>query len=363
MAGVPEHPRDSGPARNEPEYEVIGGVIDDQASGFARNDPRGGPRAGTSANFGAALADAWRSARTSFTSWWFWVSCGLGIAAAWGAAAAVVAVGEANGWFDVRIPSAIYLIMAVFLALAAGVLGAIWGFRHSHGRIAVLLLSGALRGLALAALAAGVLLAVGSSVGGPSALTGAAVVVIVLEAALFGLIGAGARACFAKAAPGAALATVVVAFLCLGNVVLTALLLPGTTGMDQASVPVNVERDDSGTVTAYQCVGELRPVQVAHTDRVVWLAAANPALLLGSIGADTVPPDNELGWVLSGLQWASDGPSREVLCLGGESSAGLAPSMPVALTGLALQALTAAVVVVPGRWLAARRLRLSSGSG
>ncbi len=363
MAGVPEHPRGSGPARNEPEYEVIGGVIDDQASGFARNDQRGGPRAGTSASIGAALADAWRSARTSFTSWWFWVSCGLGIAAAWGAAAVVVAVGEANGWFDVRIPSATYLIMAVFLAVAAGVLGAIWGFRHSHGPIAVLLLSGALRGLALAALAAGVLLAVGSSVGGPSALTSAAVVVIVLEAALFGLIGAGARACFAKAALGAVLATVVVAFLCLGNVVLTALLLPGTTGMDQASVPVNVERDDSGTVTAYQCVGELRPVQVAHTDRVVWLAAANPALLLGSIGADTVAQDNELGWVLSGLQWASDGPSREVLCLGGESSAGLAPSMPVALTGLALQALTAAVVVVPGRWLAARRLRLSSGSG
>lgn len=362
MSGVPEQPRGSDPGR-EPEYEVIGGVIDDQDSGFARNDQRGGSQAGTSTSIGAALADAWRSARASFTSWWFWVSCGLGIAAAWGAAAALVAAGEANGWFNVRIPSATYLIMAVFLALAAGVLGVIWGFRHSRGRIVVLLLSGAMRGLALAALAAGVLLSVGSSVGGPSALTVAAVVVIVLETALFGLIGAGSRRCFTHVAPGAVLATVVVAFLCLGNVVLTALLLPGTTGMDQASVPVNVERDDSGTVTAYQCVGELHPVQVEHTDRIAWLATSNPALLLGSIGADIVPPDNELGWVLAGLQWVADGPSREVLCLGGESSAGLAPSMPVALTGLALQALTAAVIVVPGRWLAARRLRLSSGSG
>ncbi|TQS93897.1 hypothetical protein EU811_01520 [Arthrobacter sp. TS-15] len=361
MAGVPDRPRGPGPT-HEPEYEVIGGVIDDQPSGFDRTSPRTGSPGRPAPQFGTDLAVAWHSARTSFTSWRFWVACALGIAAAWGSAAAVIAVGEANGWFDVRVPGAIYLITAVFLALAAAVLGAMWGFRHSHGRVPVLLLSGAMRGMALAALAGGVLLTVGSSVGGPTALTGAAVVVIVLEVAVFGLIGAGARTCFATAAPGAALAAVVVAFLCLGNVVVTALLLPGTTGMDQASVPVNVERDGAGRVIAYECVGELQPVEVAHTDRVVWLATANPALLLGSIGADMVPPDNALGWVMSGLQWASDGPSREVPCLRGESSTNRAPSMPVALTGLVLQALTAALVLVPGRWLAARRLRTSPGS-
>ncbi|MBT2584869.1 hypothetical protein [Arthrobacter sp. ISL-95] len=356
MADVPDHPPGSGPARNEPEYEVIGGVIDDQPGGFERNSPRNGSQGRPAAHFGAALADAWRSARTSFTSWWFWAACALGIAVAWGTAAAVVAVGEANGWFDVSAVSAIYLIMALFLPLAAAVLGAVWGFRHSHGRRFVVLLSGAMRGAALAAMAGAALFVVRLNDGGPMALTGAAVVVIVIEVALFGLIGAGSRRCFARAAPGAALAAAVVAFLCLGNVVVTVLLLPGTTGMDHASVPANVERDDSGTVTAYECVGELRPVEVAHTDRVAWLAAANPALLLGSLGADMVSPDNELGWVLAGLQWASDGPSREVPCLGGESSDVRAPSMPVALTGLALQALTAALVVVPGYRLAARRL-------
>lgn len=355
MAGVPDHTGGSGPAGNEPEYEVIGGVIDDQPSTVARPQPGAGSPPRTAGNFGAVAAEAWGSAWTSFASWWFWLACAVGISVAWGLAAAAVSFAEANGWFDTRIASASYLITAVFLALAAAVLGAVWGFRHSHGRLLVLLLAGGIRGTALGALGGGVLFLVGASVGGPMALAVAAVVVMVLEVALFGLIGAGARACFAAAAPGAALTVVVVAFLCVGNVVATLLLLPGTTVMDQASVPVNVERDDSGRILSYECVGDLRPVEVVHTERVAWLAAANPALLLGSVGADVVPMDNELGWVLAGLQWAADGPSREVPCLGGESSDGLAPSMPVALTGLALQSLVAALVLVPGRWLRARR--------
>ena len=353
MAGGPDHPRGPGPA-SEPEYEVIGGVIDDQPSGLATPKPDPIPRA--SGAFLVAAGEAWRNTRKSFTSWRFWLACVLAIAAAWGMAAALVVWAESNSWFEVRIRSAVYLIMAVFLALASAVLGAIWGFRHFRGRVIVLLLSGVLRGVAFAVLAGGVLMAVGITVGGPIALAGAAVVVIVLEVALFGLIGAGSRRCFAKVTPGAVLTTVLVAFLCMGNVAVTIMLLPGTTVMDQASVPVNVQRDDSGTVTGYECVGELRPVEVAHTEHVVWLATPNPGLLLGSIGAEIVPPDNELGWVLAGLQFAADGPSRQVPCLGGESSAGLPPSMPVALTGFALQALLAALVLIAGRWLAARRL-------
>ncbi len=218
--------------------------------------------------------------------------------------------------------------------------------------------------MALAATGCGALLLVGLSFGGPMALAGAAVVVIVLEVALFGLIGAGSRRCFAKAAPGAALAAVLVAFLCIGNVVVTLLLIPVTAGTVQVSVPVNVERDDSGRVIAYECVGSLRPVEVAHTDRIAWLATSNPVLLLGSVGGELAATDNPVGWMLSGLQWAADGPSREVPCLGGgESSAGLAPSIPVALTGLAMQGLLAALVLVAGRWQATRRAAASSGSG
>ncbi|MFW0771897.1 hypothetical protein ACLRGI_01865 [Paenarthrobacter nitroguajacolicus] len=359
MAGTPDRPGGTEPGPNEPDYEVIGGVIDDQPSGSTHTQPGAGSRPRTRGTLLMAAGEAWQDARTSFASWQFWLSCAVGVALAWAMAAAMVAWGESNGWFQASVASALYLLMGAFLALTAAVLGTVWGFRHSQGTIPALLLAGALRGFALAALAGAVLLMVGISVGGPPALVAAAVVVIVLEAAMFGLIGTGARACFAAAAPGRALAAVVVAFLCLGNVAITALLLPGTTGTDQASVPVNVERDDSGRIVAYECVGDLRPVEVAHTERVAWLAAANPALILGSIGADFVPPDNDLGWVLAGVQWAADGPSRDVPCLGGESSEGLAPSLPIGITGLALQALAAALVLVPGRWLTARRARSS----
>ncbi|MFE4194374.1 hypothetical protein ACFRJ9_00765 [Paenarthrobacter sp. NPDC056912] len=356
MAKVPDEPGLSGPRRNEPEYEVIGGgMIDDlpRAHGGLNNSAtRPSP---VRSPFKAAAAAAWQDTRISFSSWRFWLACALGVVIAGGLAAAVAGWGQANGWFESSVPSAIYLVMAAWLAIAAAVLGTVWGFRHSRGSIAALLLAGAIRGAAFAVISGVVLLVVGASVGGPLAVAGAAVVVVVLESALFGLIGAGSRACFAGAAPGTALAAVLVAFLCIGNVALTLMLLPGTTGMDQASVPVNVQRDDSGRITAYECVGDLRPVEVAHTERAAWLAASNPALLLGSVAADLVPRDNDVAWVLSGLQWAADGPAREVPCLGGESSDGLAPTVPVALTGLAVQVVVAALVAVPGRWLTSRR--------
>ncbi|YCK81432.1 hypothetical protein M1D89_20555 [Arthrobacter sp. D3-18] len=358
MAGLPDHTGGSAQGRNEPEYEVIGGVIDDHPSGTARKVDPAPPR--DSGTFRVTAGEAWRNARKSFTSWWFWLACALGIALAWGTAAALVTWAESNGWFETSGATATYLIMAAVMALVAAVLGAGWGFRHSAGSIPALLLSGALRGVALAAIASGALLLVGLSVGGPMALAGAAVVVIVLEAGLFGLIGAGSRRCFAKVAPGVALTVLLVAFLCIGNVGVTILLLPATVGTAQVSVPVNVERDDSGRTISYLCVGEPRPVQVEHTDRIAWLAASNPAFILGSVGADFVSTDNEVGWLFSGLQMAADGPSREVPCLGGVSRDGLAPPTPVALTGLAVQGIVAALVLAAGHWLAIRRLRVTS---
>ncbi|GGJ32107.1 hypothetical protein [Paenarthrobacter histidinolovorans] len=354
MAGVPDHPaRDAG--WNEPEYEVIGGgLVDDQ--------PRAGqPGPGSEPPRGAvvkdAAGDAWRDARKSFSSWLFWLSCCSGVAFAGGTAAGLVAWVLRNGWIENAMPEATFVVMAAFLGLPAAMLGIVWGYRHIHESLLVMLLAGSLRGLALSLLALPVLLVVGISSGGPLALAVAAVVVVVLEVALFGLMGAGSRACFATTVPGVALATVLAAFFCAGNVALTVLLLPGTTDLATASVPVNVERDDAGGITAYECVGSLHQVEVAHTERVAWLAASHPALLLASFGGEFVPPDNNVAWVLSGLQFAADGPSREVPCLGGVSSDGLTPPVPVALSGFAVQAAVAALVAVGGRRLGLRRLR------
>jgi hypothetical protein len=272
-------------------------------------------------------------------------------------AAAVVAFGEANGWFESSLPSATYILMAALMAPVSALLGAVWGFRRVARTFLGGLFAGLFRGAVFAVLSGILLLTVGTAVGGPIALAGAGVVVVVLEIVLFGLIGAGARACSGRTAAGVALAAALVAFLCLGNVAATVALIPGTAVMDQASVPINVERDDTGRITAYECVGRLRPVEVVHTERVAWLAASNPILLFGSIAAEALPKEHELAWVLSGLQWAADGPGRDVPCIGGESSDQLAPPVPVALTGLVIQALVAALVVVPGRWLSSRRVR------
>lgn len=361
MSRIPEDPDGSGPARSESEYEVIGGgVIDDR---FPRHDGTGAEtrtnrQAGLRHVLTGAARDAWEDTRLSFRSWWFWLACAAGLSLSWAIATAMVAYGEASGWFESSVPSAAYMLMAAWTAIASAVLGAIWGFRHSRVTLPGTVFAALLRGAALAIPAGVLLLVVGISVGGPIALVGAAVVVLVLEVVLFGLIGAGARACFPRTAASVALAAILVAFLCLGNVAATIALLPATTGMDQASVPVNVQRDDFGNITAYECVGRLHPVEVAHTERVAWMAASNPALLFGSLAADLVPREHDLAWVLSGLQWAADGPSRDVPCLGGESSDGLAPSVPVALTGLAVQMVAAALVLVPGRWFSSRRIRL-----
>ncbi|MFC8039485.1 hypothetical protein ACFUOZ_09035 [Paenarthrobacter sp. NPDC057355] len=353
MVRVPDHP---GPDAgwDEPGYEVIGGgLVDDQ--------PRAAPRDDASeplkdTPFAEAVRTAWQDAEKSFRSWLFWFSCCFGVGLSWAAAALLFVSARMNGWVRDELPAATFVITALLLAFAAAVLGASWGFRQTPGSLPTTLLAGAMRGCALAVPAALVLVVVGSSAGGPIALAGAAVVVIVLEVALFGLLGAGSRACFAGKAAGVALVAVLVAFFCVGNVVLTILLLPGTSEVASASVPVNVQRDDAGRTTSYECVGDLHPVEVAHTERVAWLAASNPALLLGSVGAGFVPPDNEVAWVLSGLQFAADGPSADVPCLNGVTSDGLPPAMPVALTGFAIQAGVAVLVALLGRRLASRRL-------
>jgi len=357
LAGVPDRSGKRGAGANEPEYEVIGGgLVDDQPRVTSSS---GGSEPPPAAVVKTALKLAWRDARNSLFSWWFWLGCCCAIAFAGGVAAAMVAWVQSLEGFDSDVLGATYVFMAGFLALAAAILGVICGFRHAWSSILVRFLAATIRGVVFAALSCVVLLIVGFNTGGPPALAGAAAVVIVLEVGLFGLMGGGARACFASTVPAGVLAGVVTMFLCLGNGALTLLLLAGTSEMGGASVPVNVERDDAGRITAYECVGSLHEVEVVHTERVAWLAASNPALLLGSIGAQFVHPDHVVGWMLAGLQYAADGPSREVPCLDGESSAGLAPPVPVAFAGFAVQAAFAALLTISGRWLKARRAGIS----
>ncbi|WP_426005854.1 hypothetical protein ACPFL9_03410 [Paenarthrobacter sp. NyZ202] len=368
MAKVPDQPPgalpgpDPGLPRDAPDsnqgYEVIGGGEIDDRFPVRRATPEHAVHPQEDAR--RALVNAVRNggsqAWSSWTSWSYWLACSAALGLSWALAAATVSFGQANGWFESSVPSASNLLAAAWLAVLSAVLGTVWGFASS-GNVLAVLTAGALRSAGLA-LPAGVLLAaVGAGSGVPIGVAGAAVVVTVVEGALFGLIGHGARQCFRSRAAGSALATVVLVVLCLANVVATVALLPSTQGTAQASVPVNVERDDAGRITSYECVGRPRPVDVAYTERVAWMAASHPALLLGGLAGGMVPRDHDLAWVLAGLQWAADGPARDVPCLDGQSSEGLPPSVPVAVTGLAVQVVVAAMVVVPGRRLGARRRR------
>lgn len=365
MAKLPDDPSGSrawtgvpSASRPDPDYEAIGGgVIDDQVPRHAEAAPEtaGDPRPGFVEVVRAAALAAWSDALGSIRSWWFWLAAAAGIAASWGLAAGMVAAGEANGWFETSIPSAVALLMGAWLSIAAAVLGTFQGLRRPVPGVVRKLLSGLLRGAAFALLSGVILIGVAVATGGPIVVAGAAVVVVTVEVAVFGLIGAGCRACFAHAVPGTVLAAVLLAFLGMGNVVATVLLLPSTMTTGQASVPVNVERDNTGRITAYECVGQLHTVEVANTDRVAWIAASNPAMIYGGVAAESVPQDNEIAWVLSGLQWAADGPQRDVPCLGGESSDSLPPTPPIALTGLVLQGAVAALVLILGQKLSARR--------
>ncbi|MFJ5955889.1 hypothetical protein ACIQC5_08010 [Paenarthrobacter sp. NPDC092416] len=366
MAGASEDPSGS-----RPEFEVIGGgVIDDRPSerrsrqgadlpGF---DLDGSSKPRTREVLRHAGRAAWQEARESFASVWFWLACAVGLGLSFGAAAGMVAYGEANGWFESAIPEASYLLTTFWLSLASAILGAVWGFRLKPPSLAVFpaFLAGLLRGCAFGIPAGIVLLILGSNVGGPVELVAPAVVVMVGEAALFGLIGAGSRACFAKAAPGAVLTTVLLAILCMGNVVTTVFLIPRMEVIDQVSVPINVQRDKSGRVTSFECVGAFRSESVVHTERVAWLTASNPAVLLGSFAANVVPPENDVAWVLIGFQAAADGPYWDTPCIGGVESDAISPAPPLWITGLAGQLVVVALVVVPGRWLAARRISPAS---
>ncbi|UVJ40099.1 hypothetical protein [Arthrobacter sp. CJ23] len=384
-------PAANDPLPEEPLFEDIGrGVIDDGASrgfgsgfdgglrgsGFDGRFESSGPDGGApddDAGAGArrpaafgAVREAWRDARPAFASvrFWFTVLCGLLFAiggsmavAAWGASDGWFA-SDSGGWLAPAVGVAGLFLAAALLAVVAAVLGVRWGFHSAHPYLAPVLggvLGAGVRGLAFALPAGLLLLGYGLVVGTPAAVV-PAVGVMVFEFFAFGAIGAGARACFAGTLPGGVLAWLLAAAMCVGNVVAMAMLLPGTLVDEPASVAVNVKRDSIGRYTYYECIGEpVRSETVLHSERVAWLGAMHPSVLFGTVAVGSVPVEEDLAWVLDGMQWASEGPAWDVPCLNGASSEELPTPMPLALIGWAGQLGVAAVVTVPGLLLARRR--------
>jgi len=185
-----------------------------------------------------------------------------------------------------------------------------------------------------------------------------AVVLVLFEVLVFAAIGAGFRAMFLRRLPGAVLACGVVGSFVLGNLVAALYLMPAMMVTEQTSVPVNVRRDDGFRYVSYECVGELvRSETVLHAERVIWLAAGNPALLYWTLASGELPRTSNYGWIFVSLQRSLEGPYYEIPCINGVQSDELQPAPPLSVAGIAGQLAVAGAVTAGGVLAGRRRAR------
>jgi hypothetical protein len=193
------------------------------------------------------------------------------------------------------------------------------------------------------------------SIPAPPGLELLALLTVLFEVGVFALLGMGFRAWFTARLPGAALTVLSTGLFAAGNFAAAILLLPGTVATERTSIPVNVERDKTGRYVSYECIGGLvRSETVLHSERVMWLAAGNPALLYWTLASEQLPAEGELGWFLVSLQRSTEGPAYEVACINGVPSEAAQSGFPLSTIGIAGQLAAAAAVTGAGA-LAGRR--------
>ena len=402
------------PSEDEPRYEQIGrDVFDDggAAGGHDRLGPGyrgrpdgpngpGGPsgpgRPASEEDDGgpapvpfrisaaAAVRAAWADAAASFAKVSFWALLAAAVAAAGMTAYLLL------GWFGVQgeekpPPLVLYLLTGGALSLAAAILGSLWGFTRGGPAaltFPVRLLACLLRGSALAVLSVGLLLGARAVLGGPGSveysvdpgsglpetpvdaipappgLEFLAVLLVLFEVGVFALVGIGFRALFRARLPGAMLTVLVLCAFAVGNFAAAFMLLPGTLVTERTSIPVNVERDNSGRYLAYECIGQpVRSETVLHSEHVMWLTAGNPAVLYWALASGQVPTGGDAGWVLASLQRSTEGPVWDVACINGVPSDEVQPGFPLSVIGIAGQLGTAAAVTAAGALAGRRRAR------
>ena len=221
-------------------------------------------------------------------------------------------------------------------------------------------LSVAARGLVVA-VAALVLLLVHAGVAGVSAAgtAGASAGVVALEFVVFGAIGAGASALIRRRLWAAMVGWTVAGALVVGNAVAVWALMPAVRADEPVTVAMNVVRGPDGKPLAYECSTELLGrAEVFHTERIVWLVAANPTVLFAMLASDGDTGTQALGGMPGALQEAADG--TQVPCVNAEPLTEDAARMPLEVIGLATQGVLAGGFLAGGQ-LAARRRAASGG--
>ncbi len=220
-------------------------------------------------------------------------------------------------------------------------------------------LSVAARGLVVASIAL-VLLLVHAGVAGVSAAgtAGASAGVVALEFAVFGAVGAGASALLSRRLWAAMVGWTVAGALVVGNAVAVWALMPAVRADEPVTVAINVVWGSDGTRDAYECSTELVGLaEVFHTERIVWLVAANPTVLFAMLASDGDAGNEGLGGMPGALQEAADG--TQVPCVNAEPRTKDTVRMPLEVIGLATQGVLAGGFLAVGQLAARRR----SGSG
>ena len=232
--------------------------------------------------------------------------------------------------------------------------------RHAAGAAAIARILG--RGVLVGAAAAAVHGLAGAAIGAQQPLVASAAASGAWTASLLSAVGTGVRAAVVRPAWSWGAATAAVLWLGAGNAGAAFALLPATEDTIPRHYAVNVERDDDGLLVAFECTDfELAPYTGQRSEMVVWLAAANPALVAAAATGEAVPRGSVVAFTADAYRAAAIGPSAWVPCLEGHSTAPGA-AVPLDVLGHAQLAAMAGVLLGAGA-LRARLRRSRVGAG
>jgi ABC-type transport system involved in multi-copper enzyme maturation permease subunit len=198
-----------------------------------------------------------------------------------------------------------------------------------------------------------------------------ALLMLALEVGVVCAIGVGI-----SALAGRPLFSIVVTYLAVAGLVFGSLIAFGLgTGLSQGTIMANqaqyrsyspyepLEKQPEPMEPEYTCSGPLQAQPAVHTERVAWMLAMNPYVVVADAIPYTVRSSNAFGMsspvgaiesISQGARYAMAGPDGTYPCANGEAKPRyLAQSTPLWPLGLGLQLLLAGLLM----WLGWRSLR------
>ncbi|MCQ2000369.1 ABC transporter permease [Arthrobacter zhaoxinii] len=182
-----------------------------------------------------------------------------------------------------------------------------------------------------------------------------AVVMLAVELGIVCAVGVGVSALAARPLFSIVVTYMLVALLGLGTLIAFALsgfLTEGTVKVNSSTYSYTADGTEE-----YTCSGPLTEIPVAHTERIAWILAANPFVVVADSTPSTAEPDGNgvpATGVMEGIsdtvRLAQAGPEYSMPCVNGDVRGTSQPDVPpIWPLGLTLQSALAALLVFLGR--------------